>query len=279
MNRFWNTIFGILATLGAAAPAVAQDVTAKWPWKLEDSGSLIHDRLTYFHNGWLMPLITIVVIFVFVLLVYIMLRFNHKSNPVPQKFTHNIPLEIVWTVIPALILTVLAFPSLKLLYYVDKMPGKPEMTIKATGHQWYWEYQYQDAGNFSFNSNIVPDKDLQPGQPRMLTADNALVIPVNTNVQVLVTGADVIHAFFVPAFGVNTNAIPGRMNQVWINATHEGTFYGQCNKICGMNHGYMPIMVQVVSKQKYQQWLLDAKKKFADDRDTHAGNLKFATKE
>jgi len=246
------------------------DHAYSWPIHLATSASLIRERMTDFHDHLLLWVISFIVVFVFCLMVYIMLRFNARANPVPAKFTHNVPIEIVWTVIPCLILIAIAIPSFKLLYYSDKAPGKPEVTIKVTGHQWYWEYAYPDAGNFSFNANLVADKDLQPGQPRLLTTDNHIVIPSHTNVQFLVTGADVIHAFFIPAFGINISAVPGRVNQVWVNATQEGIFYGQCNKICGTNHGYMPIMVEVVSKDKYQQWLAEAQKKFSD-----AGNAKI----
>ncbi len=246
----------------------------QWPMHLAVSASLIRERMTDFHDHLLMWLISFIVVFVLCLLLYIMVRFNARNNPVPAKFTHNVPIEIVWTVIPVLILLVLAVPSFKLLYYADKAPGKPEVTIKVTGHQWYWEYAYPDAGNFSFNANLVADKDLKPGEPRLLTTDNHVVIPVHTNVQFLVTGADVIHAFFMPAFGVNILAVPGRVNAVWVNATQEGTFYGQCNKICGVNHGYMPIMVEVVSKEKYQAWLAEAQKKYSDAR-----HSQFAAKE
>lgn len=238
------------------------DKNLQWPLELETSASLVRERMTAFHDGLLVWVMAGVALFVLAALIYIMVRYRAKANPVPAKFSHNVPLEIVWTIIPVIILAVVAVPSFKLLYYMDKSPGKPEVTIKVTGHQWYWEYAYPDENNFSFNANLVPDKELQPGQPRLLTTDNHIVIPVNTNVQILVTAADVLHAFMVPPFGINVLAVPGRVNEVWLNATKEGIFYGQCNKICGVNHGYMPIMVEVVSKEKYQQWLLEAKKKY-----------------
>ena len=234
----------------------------QWPIEILDSASLIRQHMTDFHNGLLIWVMAGVALFVLVMLTIILIKFNARANPTPAKFSHNVPLEIVWTIIPVLILLVIAVPSFKLLYYMDKAPGVPEVTIKITGHQWYWEYAYPDDGNFSFNANIVQDKDLKPGEPRLLTTDNVVVIPVNTNVQLLVTGADVIHAFMVPEFGINVQAVPGRVNAIWLNATKEGTFYGQCNKICGMNHGYMPIMIKVVSKEDYKKWLVEAKKKY-----------------
>lgn len=265
MTRIWAIFSAFLMGLMGGAPLVwASDTGDQWPWRLQAPASLIKERMVNFHDHLLFWVIAAIVVFVFVMLVYILLRYNAKANPVPAKFSHNVPIEIVWTIIPVLILIMIAVPSFKLLYYMDKAPGKPEVVVKATGHQWYWEYEYPDAGGFSFNANIVEDKDLQPGQPRLLTTDNAVVIPVDTDVQVLITAADVIHAFFIPAFGVNMLAIPGRTNEVWIHATKEGTFYGQCNKICGVNHGYMPIMVKVMSKEDYAAWLEEAKKKYAD---------------
>jgi cytochrome c oxidase subunit 2 len=257
MTRLLTFLAGIFAL---ALPAQAADY--EWPWRLQESASLVKQRMTDFHDGLLIWVISGIVVFVFCLLVYILLRYNRKANPTPEKFSHNVPLEVVWTIIPVLILLVIAVPSFKLIYYMDKAPGKPEVTVKVTGHQWYWAYEYPDAA-FSFNANMIPDKDLQPGQPRLLATDNEVVIPVNTNVQFLVTAADVIHAFFMPSFGVNVLAVPGRTNEIWVNATKEGVFYGQCNKICGINHGYMPIMIRVVSKEEYATWLLQAKEKFA----------------
>lgn len=265
MTRIWAIFSAFLISLISGAQlAGAADPASKWPWRLQEPASLIKERMVNFHDHLLFWVIAAIVVFVFVMLVYILLRYNAKANPVPAKFSHNVPIEIVWTVIPVLILIMIAVPSFKLLYYMDKAPGKPEVVIKATGHQWYWEYEYPDAGGFSFNANLVEDKDLLPGQPRLLTTDNHIVIPVDTDVQVLITAADVIHAFFIPSFGVNMLAIPGRTNEVWIHATKEGTFYGQCNKICGINHGYMPIMVEVASKERYAAWLEEAKKKYAD---------------
>lgn len=252
------------------------DKISEWPIHLAHSASLIRERMTDFHDHVLLVVMACIVAFVLAMLIYILVRYNARANPTPEKFTHNVPLEIVWTIIPILILIIVGIPSFKLLYYMDKAPGKPEVTIKVTGHQWYWEYAYPDAGDFSFNANMIPDNELKPGQPRLLTTDNHIVVPVNTNVQLLVTAADVLHAFMIPSFGINILAIPGRVNEVWLNATQEGIFYGQCNKICGINHGFMPIMVEVVSKEKYQQWVEEAKKKFAD---ANSGETRDARRE
>ncbi|HCM83374.1 MAG TPA: cytochrome c oxidase subunit II [Alphaproteobacteria bacterium] len=265
MTRLWVVFSVFLSGLMAGMPlAFAGDPNAKWPWRLQEPASLIKERMVNFHDHILFWMIVGIVTFVFILLVYVMVKYSARNNPVPNKFSHNVPLEIVWTVIPVLILIVIAVPSFKLLYYMDKAPGKPEVTVKAIGHQWYWEYQYPDYGDFSFNANMIPDKELKEGQPRLLATDNHVVIPVNTNVQFLVSAADVLHAFFIPAFGVNMLAIPGRTNEVWVNATKEGVYYGQCNKICGINHAYMPIAIEVVSKEAFAAWVEEAKVKFAD---------------
>lgn len=259
---FFSVLFAGAAA--HASPFFQIKPGAEWPMNFQHAASLVKERMVDFHNHMLFWIIAAIVVFVFILLVYILLRYNARANPVPAKFSHNVPIEIVWTVIPILILIVIAVPSFKLLYYMDKAPGKPEVTVKAIGHQWYWEYQYPDYGDFSFNANLIPEKDLQPGQPRLLATDNHVVIPVDTHVQFLVSAADVLHAFFIPAFGVNMLAVPGRTNEVWVHATEEGIFYGQCNKICGINHGYMPITVEVVSKEKFAAWVEEAKKKYAD---------------
>ena len=180
----------------------------------------------------------------------------------PTRTAHNAVIEILWTVVPVLILVIIAIPSFKLMYYMDRVPDA-EMTIKVTGNQWYWTYAYPDQGDFSFDSNIVPDKDLKPGQPRLLEVDNPLVVPVNTNIRVQVAGVDVIHSWFMPAFGVQEYAMPGRLNETWMRVEYPGTYYGECNQICGVNHAFMPIEVEAVSKPDFEKWLAQAKKKFA----------------
>jgi len=194
----------------------------------------------------------------------VIVRFNHRRNPVPSRTSHNTVIEMLWTVVPVLILVIIAVPSFKLMYYMDRVPN-PEMTIKVTGHQWYWSYEYPDQDGLAFDSNIIPEAELKPGQKRLLDVDNPLVVPADTTIRVLITGTDVIHSWFVPSFGVQEYAIVGRLNESWMKIEHEGTYYGQCNQICGVNHAFMPIEVQAVPKDAFQRWLVDAKKKFARD--------------
>jgi cytochrome c oxidase subunit 2 len=187
------------------------------------------------------------------------LRFNARSNPVPSKTTHNTMIEVAWTIIPVLILVGIAVPSFRLLFEQLDLP-KADLTVKAVGKQWYWSYAYPDNGKFEFDSLMAHEK-----QPRMLAVDNELVVPVNKIVRVQVTGADVIHSFGVPAFGIKVDAIPGRLNETWFKATKTGVFYGQCSELCGRDHAFMPIAVRVVSEQDFAAWIETAKKKFASN--------------
>jgi len=255
-------IFG-LALTGAVAVAAAAWAEGLQPWEIgmQPPATPVKDRLSAFHDE-LLIIITLITVFVLSLLVYVMWRFNHRRNPVPSRTSHNTVIEMLWTVVPVLILVIIAIPSFKLMYYMDRVPN-PEMTIKVTGHQWYWSYEYPDQGGLAFDSNVIPDADLKPGQKRLLDVDNPLVVPADTIIRVLVTGTDVIHSWFIPSFGVQEYAIVGRLNESWMKIEHEGTYYGQCNQICGVNHAFMPIKVEAVSKDAFQKWLGDAKKKFA----------------
>ncbi len=253
-----------LVTTGLACAADLPEQVSKYRMGMLPGVTPIKEKMVDFHDHILLWLVGAIVLFVLALLIYIMVRYSEKNNPVPSKVTHNVPLEVVWTLIPVLILAAIAFPSFKLLYYLDKTP-KPELTVKVTGHQWYWEYQYPDS-DFSFNSNLIPEADLKTDQHRLLDVDNVLVLPANTNVQFLVTAADVLHGFFIPAFGINKLAVPGRVNEIWANIDKVGTYYGQCSKICGINHGYMPLEVKVVPKDEFfNVWLPQAKKQFVDN--------------
>jgi cytochrome c oxidase subunit 2 len=236
---------------------------APHPWQMnfQPAASPVADRFHEFHN-FLLVLITLISVFVLALLLYVIVRFRASRNPTPSRTTHNTTIEVLWTVIPVVILVVMAVPSFKLLYYVDRAHDA-EMTVKVTGHQWYWSYEYPDNGNFTFDSNHVLDADLKPGQLRLLSVDNHIVLPVGTKVRILVTSGDVMHSWFVPPVGVQMYAIPGRLNETWVEVEREGTFYGQCNQICGINHGFMPIEIEAVSKDKFKQWVAEAQKKFA----------------
>ena len=253
-----------LAVVGVAAIAAVAGAAEPKPWEIgfQPPATPVKDRLSAFHDELLMPIITVITVFVLGLLVYVMWRFNHGRNPVPSRTSHNTVIEMLWTVVPVLILVIIAIPSFKLMYYMDRVPN-PEMTIKVTGHQWYWSYEYPDQGGLAFDSNIIPEDQLKPGQKRLLDVDNPLVVPENTIIRVLVTGTDVIHSWFVPSFGVQEYAVVGRLNESWMKVEHAGTYYGQCNQICGVNHAFMPIKVEAVSKDAFQHWLVDAKKKFA----------------
>ena len=229
---------------------------APWEYKLQGSVTEVMDYITWFHN-WLFVLITIITLFVLALLVIIVIKFNAKANPVPSRTTHNTLIEVAWTLIPVLILVTVAIPSFRLLFLELDIP-KADLTIKATGKQWYWSYAYPDNGKFEFDSLMAADK-----QPRLLGVDNEMVVPVNKVIRVQTIGADVIHSFAVPAFGIKIDAIPGRLNETWFKATKTGMFYGQCSELCGKDHAFMPIAVKVVSDQDFAAWVEDAKKKFA----------------
>ena len=240
----------------ATVPAFALGQPSPWEWTLQPSGSPVMDQIHWFHN-LLLVIITCITLFVLALLVTVMVKFNATSNPVPARTTHNTLIEVAWTLIPVLILVGIAVPSFRLLFLQLDLP-KADLTVKATGKQWYWSYAYPDNGKFEFDSLLAQDK-----QPRLLGVDNEMVVPVNKVIRVQTTGADVIHSFAVPAFGIKIDAIPGRLNETWFKATKTGMYYGQCSELCGKDHAFMPISVRVVSDQEFAAWVEDAKKKFA----------------
>jgi cytochrome c oxidase subunit 2 len=226
----------------------------------------IAHEMHWFHDQLLLPIITIICLFVLGLLVWVVLKFNEKANPTPSRTTHNSLLEVAWTVVPVLILVVIAIPSFRLLTKQLVLPPA-DVTMKVTGKQWYWTYEYpQDqGGGFSFDSLLKPEADLKPGDIWLLSVDNEAVIPVGKTVRLQVTAADVIHSFVVQSFGARIDAVPGRLNETWFKPEKEGVYYGQCSKLCGKDHAFMPIAFRVVSEQDYAAWLADAKKKFASD--------------
>ena len=251
----------VLASAGAALAALGQPVP--WQMDLQDSASPVMEEVASFHY-FLLWVIAAISIFVLALLLIIVVRYNARANPVPSRTTHNTPIEILWTIIPVIILATIAVPSFRILFVELDVPT-PDLTVKATGKQWFWSYNYPDNGNFEFDSLMVAEKDLKAGQPRLLTADNDMVVPVNKVVHVLVTGADVIHSFAVPSFGIRIDAVPGRINETWFKATTVGMFYGQCSELCGKDHAFMPIAVRVVNDQDFAAWVETAKKKFASN--------------
>jgi cytochrome c oxidase subunit 2 len=253
-----------LAGLGQPSP---------WQIGLQQSASPVMDSLVSFHN-FLLVIITLIAVFVLALLLIVMVKFNARANPTPTKTTHNTLLEVLWTVVPVVILVVIAVPSFRLLFYQQNIPPA-DLTVKATGKQWYWSYTYPDS-KFEFDSIMLREKELKPGQPRLLAVDNAMTVPINKVVRVQVIGAEVIHAFTVPSFGIKIDAIPGRLNETWFKATREGVYYGQCSELCGKDHAFMPIEVHVVSEQAFAAWLEDAKKKYAHEERDGSGTVTAA---
>jgi cytochrome c oxidase subunit II len=251
--------------LGAGAALAATGEPEPWQLGLQKGATPVMDDIIWFHD-FLLWVITAIALFVLVLLVVVVVKFNARANPVPSRTTHNTTIEVLWTVVPVLILVTIAVPSFRLLFYQLNMP-KADVTVKATGKQWFWSYSYPDS-KFEFDSLMVKEQDLKPGQPRLLTVDNEMVVPVNKVVHVLTTGADVIHSFAVPSFGIKIDAIPGRVNETWFKAEREGTYRGQCSELCGRDHAFMPIVVRVVNDKDYTAWLEQAKKKYAND-DSH----------
>jgi cytochrome c oxidase subunit 2 len=243
------------------------------PWQLgfQPAASSVMERIESFHD-LLLWIITLISVFVLALLAYVCIRFRASSSATPSRRTHNTLLEIAWTAIPVLILVVIAIPSFKLLYYQDVVPDA-ELTVKAIGHQWYWSYEYPDNGEFTFDAYMVADADLQPGQLRLLTTDNPLVLPVETDIRLLVTATDVLHSWAMPAFGVKMDAVPGRINETWFNIAQPGLYYGQCSELCGDFHGFMPIMIEAVAKDEFEAWTQQAQEQFAK-----AGTVELATR-
>ncbi len=252
-----------LLLLPAVLPGSAAYAQAPSPWEMgmQPAFSPVKQQIIDLHD-LVLVIITLITLFVGGLLGWVMWRYNAKRNPVPGHAVHNTVLEIAWTVIPVLILVIIAIPSFRLIYYEDRTYD-PDLTIKVTGHQWYWEYTYPDKGNLDFSSYIVPDDQLKPGQLRLLTVDHPLVVPVDKNIRILQTSGDVIHSFFIPSLGVQRYAIPGRIIETWMRVDKPGAYYGECNQICGTNHSRMPIMVRAVPEQEFETWLVQAKKQFA----------------
>ena len=250
-----------LMTAGAALAASGQPE----PWQLgmQKGATPVMNDIIWFHD-FLLWVISAIALFVLALLIMVVVKFNSRSNPVPSRTTHNTTIEVLWTVVPVLILVTIAVPSFRLLFFQLNVP-KADVTVKATGKQWFWSYSYPDS-KFEFDSLLACDPErAKCEQPRLLAVDNEMVVPVNKVVHVLTTGSDVIHAFAVPAFGIKIDAIPGRINETWFKAEREGKYYGQCSELCGKDHAFMPIVVRVVNEKDYSAWLEDAKKKYATD--------------
>ncbi len=234
-----------------------------WQLGFQKSASKSMSDIVLFHDYMLLPIITAITVFVLFLVIYACIRFRATKNKIASQTSHNTTIEIIWTLVPCLILIIMAVPSFKVLYSQDKVPPA-DVTVKAIGYQWYWGYEYPDE-NIIFDSYMIEDKDLKANQPRLLSVDNEVVVPVNKNIKVLITANDVLHAWALPSFGVKRDAVPGRINETWFRADRTGTFYGQCSELCGIKHAFMPITVRVVTDEEYKKWLLEAKEKFAKE--------------
>jgi cytochrome c oxidase subunit 2 len=265
MLRYRRLLAAMLMMMAApGGSALAQAVGAPRPWEMAMQpafGPLKQQQIDL--HDLVLVIITVITLFVAGLLGWVMWRYSAKKNPVPSRTAHHTLLEVAWTVIPVLILVVMAIPSFRLVYYEDRTRDA-DLTIKVTGHQWYWEYTYPDQNNIDFSSYIIPDDQLKPGQRRLLEVDNELVVPVGKNIRVLQTSTDVIHSWFIPSLGVQRYAIPGRTIETWFRVDKPGTFYGECNQICGTNHSRMPIVVHAVTPQEFDAWVTEAKTKFSD---------------
>ena len=242
---------------------LAAEQPKDWQLGFQKSASKSMSDIVLFHDYMLLPIITAITVFVLFLVIYACIRFRATKNKIASQTSHNTTIEIVWTLVPCLILIIMAVPSFKVLYSQDKVPPA-DVTVKAICYQWYWGYEYPDE-NIIFDSYMIEDKDLKANQPRLLSVDNEVVVPVNKNIKVLITANDVLHAWALPSFGVKRDAVPGRINETWFKADRTGTFYGQCSELCGIKHAFMPITVRVVTDEEYKKWLLEAKEKFAKE--------------
>ncbi|TVQ84748.1 MAG: cytochrome c oxidase subunit II [Micavibrio sp.] len=281
-------LFSVFRALCLVAVAVAVLPQAAWaagvenlarPWQLglSEPASPSMEKIVSFHN-MMMYIITAIVAIVTGLLLYVMIRFNKKANPTPSKTSHNVKLEVIWTLIPVLILAVIVVPSMRLLYFVDRIE-EADMTIKAIGYQWYWTYEYPDHGGFMFDAVMIPDDELKPGQHRLLDTYNPVVLPTDTNIRVLITAGDVLHAWAVPALGVKKDAVPGQINETWFRINRPGWYYGQCSELCGDGHAFMPIAIKAVTPEEFEKWVEEAKMEFGMieyRRPQQEGGIEFA---
>jgi len=275
ISRFLMFALCVFAGLAIVFPAFAAG-PVPWEYEFQPAASTSADRIHAFYS-MLFYIIAAIGVFVFLLLVWVVIRYNAKANPVPAQFSHNVLIEVLWTVIPVVILIIIAIPSFKLLYYSDHTEN-PELTLKVTGYQWYWGYEYPDQENLAFSSYMIKDAEIDKakGQERLLSTDNAVVLPIDTNIQILTTASDVIHSWAVPAFGVKLDAVPGRVNETWVRIEKPGVYYGQCSELCGKDHSYMPIEIHAVTKEEFKNWLVSAKTQFAS-RTNLSQPTQFAT--
>jgi len=267
LKRFLTLIpAGVLMLSASVANAEVVMRSKPWQFWLQDPMSPAAEMVVEL-NSFLLWIEVAIVLFVLALMCYILIRFNEKANPEPSKTTHNTLLEVVWTAVPIIILVIVAVPSLKTLYFADHTK-EAEMTLKVTGNQWFWSYAYPDHDDLEFDSIYVAKEDLEPGQPRLLTVDNPVVLPANTNIRLLLTSNDVIHNWAIPSLAVKLDTTPGRTNETWVHINKVGDYYGQCSELCGVNHGFMPVHIKAVPKEEFAKWLVKAKEEFASNDDT-----------
>jgi len=272
MNKILKIVSLLIATVFSRSAFA--DQPKDWQFGFQEAASEGMEEIVWFHDYMLLPIITAITVFVLFLILYTCIRFRASKNLVASTTSHNTLVEVLWTLIPCLILIVMAVPSFKILYKQDTIP-KADVTIKAVGYQWYWGYEYPDE-NIIFESYMVDEKNLKKNQPRLLTVDNEIYVPVNKVVKVMITANDVLHAWALPSFGVKRDAIPGRINETWFKAEKTGTYYGQCSELCGIKHAFMPITVNVVTEDEYNLWLDEAKQKFA--KEDLSSNIKIVKK-
>lgn len=272
LRNAFRLLAGSTAAVVALAGRALADQPKPWEMGFQQAASPVMQRIEDFHT-MVLYIISAITLFVLVLLLWVVVRYNRRANPQPSRISHNTLLEVLWTVIPVVILVLIAVPSFKLLYFEAEVPH-PDVVLRAIGKQWFWTYEYPQSGAFQFDSLGLSDAAAaKAGEPRLLGVDNVVVVPVNKVVKVETVGADVIHSWAVPAFGVKMDAVPGRINETWFKATREGTFYGECSELCGARHAYMPIEVKVVSQEAYDTWLAAAKKKYASIGETRVATL------
>ena len=270
MHKF--AAFGAAVPLtGMAAGSASAGQPEPWGLGFQEAVTPTMENISWFHDVILMPVITVITLFVLGLMAYAIWRFRESRNPEPSRTTHNTVIEVLWTAIPTVILVLIAIPSFRIMYENDRIE-QADMTLKTIGRQWYWSYQYPDHGDFEFDSNIIPDEEIDPskGQLRQLSVDNPVYLPVNQNIRVLFTSSDVLHAWALPAAGVKLDNVPGRINETWMRIEKEGVYYGQCSELCGTGHGYMPIEVRAVSQEAFDAWVEKAREEYAKAGDAPA---------
>ncbi len=257
IRRRMAAISSALLLMACTATAAMAQSPTPWEIGMQPGFSPVKRDIIAMHD-LVLVIITLITLFVAGLLAVVLYRFDAKRNPVPSRVSHNTLLEVTWTVVPILILVVIAIPSFRLMFYEDRTHD-PDLTLKVTAHQWYWEYTYPDQGGLDIESRYIPDDQLKPGQKRMLEVDNPLVLPVGKNIRILETSSDVIHSFFIPSLGVQRYAIPGRLIETWVRIDKPGQYYGECNQVCGTNHSLMPISIRALSPEEFAVWAKQAK--------------------